>query len=274
MISTSAITQNMLAAAAKRAGSASAKRLMYLKAFGITDPNSLDMPSVFDQKMESTWRAFTVEHKANDRTDVLNLCLSFLRYCQLLKVDPFVPGFTFRDATTGSNRINVTSIRKSIADTELTERLAFVSTKIKRARIQAAFEVTRHKVTATMRNGHSMLVAAYVLTPNNKKLDVDAFIKANSLLSNFGSVPQALRRNVSARGKEQNIPAASLLTGAGTLGWCTLMQFKIPPMTVCAIRAKGNEIVLKVVTQALTHEGMPSPAEQAKLLSKFKLLTR
>ncbi len=244
------VTQRMLRSAVKSGAKTTDK---YLQAFGITDVSLNKLPSVFDPSFAPEWKAFL---NANPNLNggpaerALRATLSFVRYCQSLKLDPFSPSFRFRDPIAGSSKINPAKIQQEIAKQELSVTFKAIKDFVQRLRIMQYMRLYKTKVTTTGPADRPKMVAVYALDAANKRMPLDAILANLNGLLFSGMVPPQLKPILATAAKgaktvDKRPPCDTMMTGLGTVGWFPVTRN--PNFDLFAIRAKNGILVIKII---------------------------
>jgi len=244
------VTQRLLRTAIKSGAKTTDK---YLQAFGITDVSLSRLPSVFDPSFAPEWKAFLEANSdlhGGPAERALRATLSFVRYCQALKLDPFLPSFQFRDPIDGGNKINPVKIQQEIAKQELGVTFKAIKDFITRLRLMQYMRLYKTKVTTVGGAKQPRMIAVYALDATNKRMPLDAVLVGLNGLLYDGQIPPQLKplTTTSVKGAkttDKRPPFDTMLTGAGTVGWFPVTRNST--FELYAIRAKNNILVVKVI---------------------------
>lgn len=238
------VTQRMLRQAAGSRTDATAR---YLRAFGVTDVSLQKIPAVFDAKHTPEWKAFlsaNTELHGDPGKRALQAILSFIRYCQALKIDPFVKNFNYKDPLTSSSRLNVMTIRKTLMNEELHTAFKAMQNEIYKTALPQFMRVFKTRVNALRTGADNKLIAVYVLETSSNRQSLDMVLKSMGGSLYTGDLPPQLAPMF--QGKiDKRPPADALLVGLGTAGWYPISRNEA--FSLWITRAKKDMLVVKAI---------------------------
>jgi hypothetical protein len=241
------VTQRLLQQATNGKGQDAVAR--YLRAFGVSDLSLSRIPAVFKEEFTPEWKAFlkaNTQLHGDPQRQALQATLSFIRYCQALKINPFVENFNYRDPVTSGSKVDIKKIRLSLEQNELTSIFKMLKSEINKLRISGSLIVSKTKLTVGKIGKQDVLIATYVLSPSSKRQPLDMILKDLEGGLYNGTVPAQLQPMLSNDKKiDRRLPANTLLTGNGTAGWYAISRNT--EYSVWMIRAKAGQLVMKVL---------------------------
>lgn len=255
--------------------------LRYLQAFGITNPSLDEMPKAFDIEYLPEWKAFLKEipkDATSPNQRALTTVLSFIRYCKLLKMDPFDATFSskYKDPITKTAVLNLDKINLNLAQNNLETIANAVNKYLVKQGFSRYFRLERKQIELTIQNSHTYIVGAYVLQPLDDKASLDSILAKMEGILYTKDLPKALQPRTKLVGKksvDQLEKASTLLPGISKLGFWLMLNS--PIVEVLLTRAKDDKLVLKVLVKLGSKDNadkLVAKAIKLKLWKKFKII--
>lgn len=232
-------------------------RQRYLKALGVTDVSLYTLPASIDPKYAGEWKAFmdaNSDRHADPEEHAILTFLSFLRYCRMVKLNPFVKGYKYKDPLTSSPRLDPVQVQKKLVENGLKLINNAVSTYVKKTRIGQYMNLVGKRVVPVTAQGIDRLCATYVFAPMNKRLTLDnvlANVKGSLYTSDLPPQFRAQKKTVGKKTVDARPSAETLIGSQSTLGWEPLL--KTAAFVILATRAKDDRLLIRVYVTAGRH---------------------
>lgn len=230
----------------------------YLKAFGVTNPNSDKLPSVFKDKYLPEWQAFTREFglKLPNPTPgkiALYRMLEFVRYMKHAGLNPFARAFQHpRAANIAAKGLKPQTVYEKLLEFQLLDSAKEIATLLKNNQLLLQFKIAKSRTEVSVKPESCMITSSFVLTPKRSTERTDALLtNLRGLLYTENKVPmqllertQKLAPNSRVKPKVQNDKADTLIASTSFLGWLPLL--KRSTFSAHLIRARNDQLVLKI----------------------------
>lgn len=256
----------------------------YLQAFGVVDitgSGAYQLPPAFDSQYTPEWEAFLKSAhpsgKIEDGESYLYLILSFVRYCRLIKVDPFSGTFSFKDPTTRSPQLNISNIKKRIEQNSINLLFKAIHNYLNRFYIgQYLKQSAKRCAIVKASNGIVKIVSTYALVPR-KQLDFldDVLGNLNGVLYQK-TLPVQLQSKTKLVGKTRTVELLpkyeQIPLNTSLIGWLPLIRS--PAFEISVMRAKNDRLVFKVIVAIgnMKNDHIASTAKDKKAIwEKLKL---